>query len=105
MLVNLGALEALVNLGALTTQLMLRLRIAFRDGYRFQRAQDVLAPFANGGFANHSEQPRLQLTFTAVHSLALKNFQINRLQHFLGVGVVMPATAQRPAKTGLMQFL
>jgi len=64
----------------------------------------VLAALGNGCLSNHCEQPGLQLALTAIDGLALKYFQIDHLQHFLGVAVIVAATAQRPAETGLMKL-
>ena len=64
----------------------------------------MLAALGDGRLANHSEQPGLQLALTAIDGLALKYFQIDHLQNFLGFAVVVTATAQRPAETGRMKL-
>src|ERR1043165_4275429 len=68
---------------------------------RSQTPQQLLASFANGCFANHGEEPRLQLRLAAVYRLALQDLQVEHLQHFFRVAAVLAATTRRPAKTCL----
>ena len=57
-----------------------------------------------GRLSNHSEEPCLQFALTSIDGLALKDFQLDRLQYFLGVAAVMATAVQRPAETGLMKL-
>ena len=65
----------------------------------------MLATLADRCLPNHREQPRLKPALAAVARFALQDLQVDNLKHFLCFGVVVPATVQRPAKTGLMKSL
>src|ERR1043165_8835837 len=75
----------------------------FRTAEENVTAHQPLAVLANGRFANHREEPRLQSRLTAVARFAFKNFQIDRLQDFFGFRRVTTAATQRPAETSAME--